>query len=365
MDKRILDPIVSVVGSRFLPMSSTAEVLDLDVGEALVAAAAERRQADRSEARLLTLAVQIVHLFPVNDDTPVACWRDPLLTVPDEDDPILDHLAGHGTPMVAERARRGARRRPRHLLRLCLSAWSRERWSCATACPDCGHWSRTGRCRRGRPARSPSRPRTSARGGRIRRPAGRDRRREEPDRAEPDRARPPGAGAVRTRQGPPAGGSGAGTPRRHLRLRRRRHSAPPPSPRPWMSWTPTTSTPPSVTSQTSWAASATSHPSVTAAPQPSVCWPTRNAFSTCSANRPRTRQRKKLAITGATLYVHLTGDDLRRTAEDGETSAGRRREARHRHPRPPQGMAPTVLRHHREAGVGHEPGRRGRSARPT
>ena len=30
--------------------------------------------------------------------------------------------------------------------------------------------------------------------------------------------------------------------------------------------------------------------------------------------------RKHLAITGATLYVHLTGDDLRRTAEDGETT---------------------------------------------
>ena len=45
-----------------------------------------------------------MHLHPVDDDTPVACWRDPLLMVPDEGDPILDHLAGPGTPMVAERA---------------------------------------------------------------------------------------------------------------------------------------------------------------------------------------------------------------------------------------------------------------------
>ena len=32
------------------------------------------------------------------------------------------------------------------------------------------------------------------------------------------------------------------------------------------------------------------------------------------------QQSKNLAITGATLYVHLTGDDLRRTADHGETT---------------------------------------------
>ena len=80
------------------------DVSDLDCRETLLEAAAARRTADREEARLLALAIHQVHLYPVDADTPVACWRDPLLTVPDEDDPILDHLAGHGTPMVAERA---------------------------------------------------------------------------------------------------------------------------------------------------------------------------------------------------------------------------------------------------------------------
>ena len=111
MDKGKLVGEVSVVGSRFIPMTSSTETTvplgdlsGLGVREALLAAGAERRQADRSEARVLALAIQIVHLFPVDADTPVACWRDPLLTIPDEGDPILDHLAGSGTPMVAERA---------------------------------------------------------------------------------------------------------------------------------------------------------------------------------------------------------------------------------------------------------------------
>ena len=83
---------------------SADEMSALEVRETLLAAAAERRQADRSEARLLALAVQIVHLHPVEDHTPVASWDDPLLTIPDDDDPISDHLAGTGTPQVAERA---------------------------------------------------------------------------------------------------------------------------------------------------------------------------------------------------------------------------------------------------------------------
>jgi hypothetical protein len=84
-------------------MSSTAEVLDLDVRETLLAATEARLTADREEARLLALAIQIVHLHPVDDDTTVASFSDNSLAVPD-DDPMLDHLAGEGTPQVAERA---------------------------------------------------------------------------------------------------------------------------------------------------------------------------------------------------------------------------------------------------------------------
>ncbi len=45
-----------------------------------------------------------MHLFPVEEDTPVARFSDQCLTTPEADDPITDHLAGEGTPMVAERA---------------------------------------------------------------------------------------------------------------------------------------------------------------------------------------------------------------------------------------------------------------------
>src|SRR4051794_3132395 len=82
----------------------TADVVDFDVRTTLLEAAAERRQADRCEARLLALAVHTVHLFPVGEDTAVAGFADPSLTVPDDGDPITDHVAGEGTPMVAERA---------------------------------------------------------------------------------------------------------------------------------------------------------------------------------------------------------------------------------------------------------------------
>jgi hypothetical protein len=78
-----------VVGSRFIPMTSTADATDLDLRETLLAASAERRQADRSEARLLALTIHQVHLHAVGHDT---------------DDPITDHLAGTGTPKVAEQA---------------------------------------------------------------------------------------------------------------------------------------------------------------------------------------------------------------------------------------------------------------------
>ncbi len=110
MDKAILAPDVSVVGSRFIPMTSTTEtstpsmdVSDLHVRKALLEAASARRTADREEARLLSLAIQIVHLHPVDDETPVASWADPSLTS-DTADPMRAHLAGAGTPQVAEQA---------------------------------------------------------------------------------------------------------------------------------------------------------------------------------------------------------------------------------------------------------------------
>jgi hypothetical protein len=84
-------------------MSSTAQVIDLDIRDALLAAADARRTADREEARLLALAVQLVHLHPVGEDTAVASFADPSF-VPDQGDPSGDHLAGEGTPQVAERA---------------------------------------------------------------------------------------------------------------------------------------------------------------------------------------------------------------------------------------------------------------------
>ncbi len=74
-----------------------------------------------------------------------------------------------------------------------------------------------------------------------------------------------------------------------------------------------------MTSRTSWAASATSPRWVTGAPARSGCWRTRNAPWTSSASRTDGgKQSKDLATTGATLYVHLTGDDLRRHTEHGE-----------------------------------------------
>src|SRR6201990_2394886 len=83
----------------------TADVSGLDVRTTLLEAAAERRQADRSEARLLALAVHTVHLYPVDADTATASWGDPLLTTaPDDDVAAGELLAGVGTPVVAERA---------------------------------------------------------------------------------------------------------------------------------------------------------------------------------------------------------------------------------------------------------------------
>ena len=71
----------------------------LEVREILLEAAAERRQADRSEARLLALAVQIVHLHPVDETTCTATWN-PSASLDEEPEPV----AGTGTPLVAEQA---------------------------------------------------------------------------------------------------------------------------------------------------------------------------------------------------------------------------------------------------------------------
>ena len=98
MDKANLARVVSVVGSRFLSMSSP-NATDLDVRTALLEAAEARRTADRQEARLLALAVQIVHLHPVDESTCSATWN-PSASLDEEPEPV----AGTGTPLVAERA---------------------------------------------------------------------------------------------------------------------------------------------------------------------------------------------------------------------------------------------------------------------
>ncbi len=104
MDKAILAEDMSVPCSRFTSHEQhDSRRLDLDVRTTLLAAAEARRTADREEARLLSLAIQIVHLYPVDDETPVASWADPSLTS-DTADPMRAHLAGAGTPQVAELA---------------------------------------------------------------------------------------------------------------------------------------------------------------------------------------------------------------------------------------------------------------------
>ena len=163
-----------------------------------------------------------------------------------------------------------------------------------------------------------------SRGGGVRRRPGRDRRREEPDRAQPDRARPPGAGAVRARQGHASGrkprGRTATSPSTTTTTTR---SAPPPSPPPWTSWTPTTSTPPSsdVANQLGRLGDQSPLGHRRAAALGLLAHPQR-VLDLFGATRPtrNPHRARTLAITGATLYVHLTGDDLRRTAEDGETT---------------------------------------------
>ena len=100
---------LSVVGSRF----STHEQHQTDSSSTTwrISAAARRCsrprpsvvKADRSEARLLALAIQAVLLHPVDERHQVAAWGDPPLTVPDEEtrSPTTSP-ARH--PGVAERA---------------------------------------------------------------------------------------------------------------------------------------------------------------------------------------------------------------------------------------------------------------------
>jgi hypothetical protein len=86
-------------------MTSTIEtgfaddVSALEVRAALLEAAETRRTADQQEARLLALAVQIVHLHPVDEKTCTATWN-PSASLDEEPEPV----AGTGTPLVAERA---------------------------------------------------------------------------------------------------------------------------------------------------------------------------------------------------------------------------------------------------------------------
>ncbi len=77
-------------------------VRSLGVREALLAAAAARRRADRADAELLALAVHLVDLHPVGPDLPVATWDPAVLPGPDTE--CVGLIAGVGTPVVAERA---------------------------------------------------------------------------------------------------------------------------------------------------------------------------------------------------------------------------------------------------------------------
>jgi hypothetical protein len=84
------------------PVTTDSPVVDvsvLDVRETLLGATAERLQADRSEARLLELAIHMVHLYPVDENTCTATWN-PSESLDEAPEPV----AGVGTPAVAEQA---------------------------------------------------------------------------------------------------------------------------------------------------------------------------------------------------------------------------------------------------------------------
>ena len=80
-------------------MSSATDATDLDVRSTLLGAAEARRTADQQEARLLALAVHIVHLYPVDESTCTATWN-PSEALDEAPEPV----AGIGTPPVAEQA---------------------------------------------------------------------------------------------------------------------------------------------------------------------------------------------------------------------------------------------------------------------
>src|SRR3954454_14877914 len=151
---------------------ASVEVRDLDARGVLDRVASARRNADREEARLLALVVAYVDLHPVTDpDTDPD--TDPV-TDPDSEGPVgwptsrplvergvvvETPLAGAGTPASpATRSRRWPR--PCTCPTGPRSGWSPTRSSCATGSPACGPWSRRAGCRRGRPARSTTRPPT-------------------------------------------------------------------------------------------------------------------------------------------------------------------------------------------------------------
>ena len=327
--------------------------------ETLLEAAAARRTADRSRPGCSRWRSQVVHLFPVDADTPVACWRDPLLTTPDEGDPILDHLAGSGTPMVAERAVEE--------LAAALDV------SYGSACglvagragaalpPPPALGAGAGRVVAGveGPQDRPADHAPGPRGGRVRRRPSRDRRREEPARAEPDRAGPPGAGPVRTRERPPAARR---PPRTHRDVTFDYHDDD------------------TLGSATLYATldlvdahdldatvSDLANQLGRLGDQSPLGAPPRRAlgaarpppdraldlFGATRAEDQRTAAHGPRRSPAPPSTCTSTGDDLRRTAEDGEHHPRGRREARHHHPRPPQDLAPTVLRHHPQTSPGH------------
>ena len=220
VDKAIPGPIVSVAGSRFLSMSSATdapEATSLDVRTALLEAAEARRTADQQEARLLALAVQIVHLHPVDETTCTATWN-PSASLDEEPEPV----AGTGTPLVAEQAveELGAALGISYLAALGLVTDALELryrlprlWALVQAGPAAGV--------EGPQGRSGDHP-SGCGGGGVRRRPGRDRRGQEPDHREPGRAGPRGPDPVRTREGPRPRGSRPKAPRGPLRLPTRR-----------------------------------------------------------------------------------------------------------------------------------------------
>ena len=159
--------------------------------------------ADRSEARLLELAIQVVHLHPVDEDTPVAALARPAAHRPRPGRPDHRPPRRRGHPAGRRTRRRGAGRRPRHLLPVRLRPGRGRPRAALPPPPTVG--AGPGRPAagvegpQGRRAHHPPSPEAAG----VRRRPGRHRRRQQPAGAEPDRPGPPGAGPVRPRDRPP------------------------------------------------------------------------------------------------------------------------------------------------------------------